>query len=114
MDFSEVIKDIEALVGKELQPLNPNTGVITIMEIDHDHRNYSIKPEDGRSKKRSFSELEKIWEKLLVERAVSVESVLEGAGSSRNQPETILSNLPYVDFFKYKKRKHLYFIALMR
>jgi hypothetical protein len=37
-----------------------------------------------------------------------VEVVLEGSGSSRHHPETILASLPYVDYFKFKNKKHLY------
>ena len=30
-----------------------------------------------------------------------------GSGTSRNQPETVFANLPYIQHFKYKKKKHI-------
>lgn len=108
MDFEDVLNDIDKLVGMDLESLNPQTGSIRIAKIDYSQRKYIVKSHDGKSTTRYFSELEKIWDQLKVYRAINVESVLEGGGSSRNQPETILANLAYVDHFKYKRRKHLY------
>ncbi len=108
MNFENILADVERLVGKELTSINPKTGAIIITNVDHVHGNYSVKPDKGRAIKRSFSELRKVWDHLCLQRAINVEVVLEGAGSSRHHPETILANLPYVDYFKFKNKKHLY------
>ena len=108
MNFEDILADMEGLVNKELAPINPKTGSITIVYIDRTQESYSVKPAKGRAIKRSFAELQKIWEQLRIQRAINVEVVLEGAGSSRHHPETILAYLPYVDYFKFRNKKHLY------
>ena len=108
MTFEQVLKDIENLVGRELSSINPNTGSIQLVQIDRDQQSYVVKPSKGNKVTRRFSELQKIWDQLVLHSAANVEVVLEGSGSSRNQPETVLANLPYIDYFKFNKKKHLY------
>ena len=55
-------------------------------------------------------ELERIWNELQKSPAVHVDKVLNGSGTSRNQPETILANLPYVEWAKIHNKKHLVFV----
>jgi len=43
--------------------------------------------------------------------AVHVDEVLHGSGTSRNQPETILANLPYVEWLKLDNKKHIAFVG---
>lgn len=108
MDLMDVLADIEKLVGLELNPINPRTESIKLTRVDYKTQNYYIKPKKGREVRRTFAELEKIWVHLLQEKAINVETILEGAGSSRYHPETVLANLPYIDHFKYNRKKHLY------
>ncbi|MCB5287742.1 MAG: hypothetical protein LHW64_08045 [Candidatus Cloacimonetes bacterium] len=61
----------------------------------------------GGIRSRPFSEMEKIWEALVKVPAIHVDSVLQGCGSCRNQPETIFANLPYVSWLRINGRKHL-------
>jgi hypothetical protein len=56
-------------------------------------------------------EIRRVWEQLCVQRAVHVDTVLGGSGSSRNQPETILANLPYVEWLIIGGRKHLSYVG---
>ncbi len=109
MQFEGVIEYLEKLIGLELESINESNDSITILSVDKDKKRYTV---DGTSttKKRSraFSELQKIWDELLQKGYVSVEQALNGAGSSRHQPETILANLPCIEFFRYEKKKHLY------
>jgi hypothetical protein len=55
--------------------------------------------------------MKRIWEALRHEPAVHVDSLLGGSGSSRNQPETLLANLPYVEWLRIDGRKHLAFVG---
>ena len=41
---------------------------------------------------------------------VHVDEALHGSGTSRNQPETILANLPYVEWLKVNGKKNLAFV----
>ena len=108
MSFEDILNDIKKMIGQDLFAINPKTEPINLLEVDVAAGRYVVKPLNGRVVKRSLSELEKIWEKLIVERAANVELVLEGAGSSRHHPETIFANLPYIDHFKFNNKKHLY------
>ena len=64
----------------------------------------------GDLRSRPISELENIWNELLISAAVHVEGVLFGSGTSRNQPETILANLPYIEWLKYGNKKHISYV----
>lgn len=108
MNFNDVLLDIEKLVGLRLEAINPSTGYVEITSVNFDAKNLQIKLNGKNPQSRPFSQLEKIWSILSKERAVNIESALEGSGSSRHIPETIFANLPYIEFFKYKNKKHLF------
>jgi hypothetical protein len=109
MHFDEVIKDIERLlVGKQLDPINPKTPSLFISQIDHKSKKYFVSADaNKKGVGRSIDELQYIWSDLLRKGFSNVDQSLYGSGSSRNQPETILANLPYVQHFLYKKKKHI-------
>ncbi|MBF4280586.1 DUF262 domain-containing protein, partial [Vibrio anguillarum] len=109
MHFKDVLSDIEKLVGKQLQSINPKTPPIYITKIDHDSKKYFISSnpnEEGNT--RFFWELEDIWSELARKGFCSVDQALFGSGSSRNQPETIFAHLPYIQHFRLKARKHIF------
>lgn len=109
MKFEEILNDIESLlVGKALQSINPSTAPIYLVKIDRLSDKYfvSASPAD-KGVPRSINELKSIWEDLNRKGFASVEQALYGGGSSRNQPETIFANLPYVQHFKFRKKKHI-------
>jgi hypothetical protein len=108
MYFKEVLSDIEKLIGKELQSINPKTPSIYISNVDRKLEKYFVANSIGSNGgARSFRELEDIWIELTIKGFSNVDQALYGGGSSRNQPETIFAHLPYVQHFKYKNRKHL-------
>lgn len=107
LNYEQVLNDIENLLfGKELQPINPNTSPLCITSIDRENGKYRILS-NSEYKTRSLSELESIYSHLNIRGFCNVEQVLYGSSSSRNQPETIFANLPYIQHFKYKNKKHL-------
>ncbi|WP_404341256.1 DUF262 domain-containing protein [Pseudoalteromonas mariniglutinosa] len=109
MKFNNILQDIERLVGLELKAINPKTANLTVTEVDHKAQKFFFKlSSNGRIQSRPFAHLETIWNELLVNSVANVEAVLEGANSSRHVPETIIANLPYVEHFKYDRKKHLY------
>ena len=108
MHFNDVLSDIEKLIGKQLQAINSNTTPIYITKIDHKQKKYFVSSsQDEIGTGRSFWELEDIWADLQYKGFTNVEQALYGSGSSRNQPETIFVNLPYIEHFKYKNKKHI-------
>lgn len=107
MKFKDIIEKIEQLIGIELQPINPSTDSLTITKVDRSTDKYYL-TSAGKKSSRSFKELEKILDALLSTKFVNVEQALSGSGTSRSQPETVLANLPFIEHFKYERKKHLY------
>ena len=106
MIFIEVLEDIKKLIGLPLQSIKPGAG-ITIISVDIDHGNLFLRTNQGVLRSRPLIELERIWDELQKNPAVHVDRVLNGSGTSRNQPETILANLPYIEWAKIHNKKHL-------
>ncbi|HBE3006627.1 TPA: DUF262 domain-containing protein [Escherichia coli] len=109
MNFEELINDIERLlIGKELQSINPNTPPLFLLKIDRDIGKYYVSVSlNAKPTARSISEFEYIFNDLLRKGFCNVDQSLYGSSSSRNHPETIFANLPYIQFFKFKKKKHI-------
>lgn len=109
MKFSDVIKYLEQMVNIELQPINSSNETLVILEVDHENSRYTVdKTSTTKKRTRTFTELQKILSELVQKGYVSVDQALNGSGSSRHQPETIFANLPFIEHFKYDKKKHLY------
>lgn len=111
MTFEDVLSDIEKLIGLELKSINSKAN-IRIESIDREEKRillFSFSTNKKRS--RPLGELQKVWRGLISSAAVHVDSALGGSGSSRNQPETIFANLPYIEWFKYKRRKHIRLVS---
>ncbi|WP_419784275.1 hypothetical protein [Maridesulfovibrio sp.] len=107
MILKELLADIEKLRGLELESIRKGSE-IRIDEVDWKRQRVIVHSlANDTIKSRPFDEFDKILVALNTQTAVHVDSALRGSGSSRNQPETILANLPYVEWFYYKKRKHL-------
>ncbi|MEN8941118.1 DUF262 domain-containing protein [Acinetobacter baumannii] len=111
MTFEQLLSDIRMMIGMELQAINPHTPSITLISLDTDVNRYVVKSNDtGKEFSRNIRELRSIFDELNKNRYCNVEQVLQGANTSRHHPETIFANLPYIQFFKFDKRKHLIMI----
>ncbi|WP_202742153.1 DUF262 domain-containing protein [Acinetobacter calcoaceticus] len=111
MTFEQLLSDIRMMIGIELQAINPHTPSITLISLDTDANRYVVKSNDtGKELSRNIRELRSIFDELNKNRYCNVEQVLQGANTSRHHPETIFANLPYIQFFKFDKRKHLILI----
>lgn len=110
MDFKTVIDDIESLSGQRLNSINPGCE-ITIEYVDREAESIRLRTSTGHSKSRPFSEIRTLWTALTTTPIVHVEGALHGSGSSRNQPETILANLPYVEWLRYDHKKHIAYVG---
>jgi hypothetical protein len=108
--FIDVLKDIEKLAGLKLKSIRLGAE-ITIEELDWETKSIFLTTAKGKRVSRNFPEMERLWESLCKKHAIHVDSELGGSGSSRNQPETILANLPYVEWFKHLKKKHLTLVS---
>ena len=110
MIFTDVVRDIHKLVGLELNSIRPGAK-ITIIDIDEERGSLILKTASGKERSRPIEELQKIWNEMMVKPAVHVEGVLHGSGTSRNQPETILANLPYIEWLKVDNKKHIAYVG---
>ena len=109
MTFEDVKNDIVKLIGLDLESVRPGAG-IRILSVDLKQGNLQLKTVSGQVRSRPLLELERIWNELQKSPAVHVDQVLKGSGTSRNQPETILANLPYIEWAKIHNKKHLIFV----
>ena len=110
MKFEEIISDIKKLVGIKIRSIRAGAD-ITLTEVDVRENRLELIDFFQNCRSRSLAELHRVWEQLCLHRAVHVDSVLGGSGSSRNQPETILANLPDVEWLILNGRKHLSFVG---
>ena len=110
MTFDNLIRDIKQLKGTKLNSIRPGSDII-IHNVDTEHAKVEIVTINGILKSRPLSEIQKLWKELCSCPAVHVDKVLSGSGSSRNQPETILANLPYIEWFKFDNKKHIVFVG---
>ena len=94
----------------ELQSIRPGA-TITVLDVDTEKGCLLLKTKQGQTRSRPLSELQTIWNELNQKPAVHVEGVLHGSGTSRNQPETILANLPYIEWLKLNNKKHIAFVG---
>jgi hypothetical protein len=104
--FDAILRDIHSLIGLQLRSIKPGAD-ITLTGIEITERRVLLRATNGEKKSRPFSEIETIVKALNIDGIVHVDTVLAGSGSSRNQPETILANLPYIDYTFIDKKKHL-------
>lgn len=109
MTFVELMNDVKKLVGLELQSIRPGANIV-IEEVDDAKDCLILRTSKGETRSRPFSELKAIYDELQKSPAVHVEGVLHGSGTSRNQPETIFANLPYIEWLKIDNKKHIAYI----
>lgn len=107
MRFSDVLEDLEKMIGKRLESIRKGSEII-LDRIDPDGGSLQLTTNTGAQKSRPLRELEAIWAELCSKAPVHVDTVLGGSGSSRNQPETIMANLPYIEWLRVDGKKHLF------
>lgn len=104
--FDDVIAQVESMVDLKLESIRPGAD-ITITKVDIESKRICLRTSKGKDKSRPFSELQRIWEALCENGYAHVDSVLNGSGSSRNQPETIMACLPQIEWLYINGKKHL-------
>jgi len=110
MDFDTLIKDIAKMAGMRLCSIRPGSDLV-VDDVDFDAECILITTSQNARKSRPFSEMRTLWTALSTQPIVHVENALHGSGSSRNQPETILANLPYIEHLRYKGKKHIAYVG---
>jgi hypothetical protein len=105
MTFQDALAIWASLKGKKLASIRPGAE-IAIVGVDFEAGNLTVTNGEAQ-KSRSFAELRRVWDAMATEKLVHVDSVLRGSGSSRNQPETLLASLPWVEWAFIDRKKHL-------
>ena len=109
--FEDVIHDIaDHLKDLPLDSISGRAAPFSVCDVDFEKRSYFLRFSGGKMKSRPFDEIERIWQEMTSRPAVHVESFLGGSGSSRNQPETVLANLPYVEWLQISGKKHIAYV----
>ena len=107
MNLDQLLGEIERLRGLVLKPLG-RARTVRVVEVDRVEERVIIEVGEERARSsRTFGEFEKLLSALNTTPAIHVDSILSGSGSSRNQPETILANLPSIEVLYVAGRKHL-------
>lgn len=107
MDWQQTQERLRRMVGLKLRSISGKTD-ITVTGVDADV--ITVSGQSG-SKSRPADELKRIVTKMDLGQPIHVDSVLFGSGSSRNQPETILANMPDVEWLNLNGRKHIVWVG---
>jgi hypothetical protein len=112
VDWEETYQRVAKLVGKKLKSISGKSD-ITLVGVDEDSVTVSAKTKAGKNKTvhRSTDELRALVSKMKQDVPIHVDSEVHGSGSSRNQPETILANLPDVEWTRVEGRKHIMWVG---
>ena len=110
MTFEKLVQDLQSLTGQKLESIRPGADII-LNEVNASQERIFVTSSSGVTKSRPLSELKIIWGKLHEQPAVHVDEALHGSGTSRNQPETIMANLAYIEWFKFNNKKHIAFVG---
>jgi len=107
MEWQQTYQRLRHMVGLKLHSISGKTD-ITLGSVDADVITVSAQSDD---KNRPTEELRRIVSKMDLGQPIHVDSVLFGSGSSRNQPETILANMPDVEWLNLNGRKHIVWVG---
>lgn len=110
MLFEEAIADLSNLQGRVLSSVS-GSGSFTLRVFAAGVDSWELTDAAGRHRRRPVAEVRRLWELLQTGMPVHVDSALGGSGSSRNQPETLLANLPYIEWLRLDGKKHLVYVG---
>lgn len=117
VDFAQLLKDIDKLRGIRLKSIKAGSDLV-VQEVDYDNEVINVRSVEGDQKSgaRGFHEFRTIWKDVCAAALtdnpwVHVDQSLGGSGSKRNQPETILANLPYVVWSRPDNKKCIAYVG---
>lgn len=105
--FIALLQEIQTtLVGKNLRSISGKSN-ITLKSINPITGDFVVTTKNGVDKPRPGTMLRSYWDDLQSQPAVHSDITSGGSRSSRSHPETILANLPFVEWLKIDNRKHI-------
>lgn len=106
MDYEEdIIPKMEGYIGLTLKSLSGRSD-ITILAVDE--TGVRMTCSDGQTFFESHRRPKIAFLKLLHDKVIHVDATLENSGTRRNVPETLIANLPFVEYGKLNNRQHLF------
>ncbi|MGR5460208.1 hypothetical protein [Vibrio sp. PNB22_1_1] len=107
MDYEgSIIPYMKGYVGLTLKSLSGRSD-ISISAVDE--LGITMTCSDGQTFFESHRRPKIAFRKLLDEQVIHVDAALENSGTRRNVPETLIANLPFVEYGKINNRQHLFF-----
>ena len=112
MNWAKAYQTLQAMVGMKLHSISGEAD-ITLVAANPETVTVRAKKASGGFKnvKRRTSELQGLVSQMNLNVPIHVDSQLHGSGSSRNQPETILANMPDVEWTKVEGRKNIVWVG---
>lgn len=107
MNIQQVWEDMRKMQGEPLMSILKGRD-IEIVEVTD--KNISVKGKKVKQSTWSYNKMYKLVQAMSSGVPIHVDTVLNGSGSSRNQPETLLANLPYVEWLIIDKKKHVVWV----
>jgi len=107
VNWQQAYRNLQQMVGLRLESISGKTD-IDIVEVDAEK--ITVRGQSG-TKSRPLDELRRVVTRMDLGSPIHVDSVLFGSGSSRNQPETILANMPDVEWLVLNGRKHIVWVG---
>jgi hypothetical protein len=104
MDWAETLKNLKKMEGMRLKSISGKSD-IKVVSVADDY--VTIETKTKKTKRRKISEIKGIAEHMTKGKVLHVDAELQGSGSSRNQPETLIANMPDVEFVMKDKKKHV-------
>lgn len=112
MDWQKTYERLQTMVGMKLPSISGKSDIV-LENVAEGHITVSAKNKAGKKKsvRRSTEELKGLVLKMKLGVPIHVDSEIHGSGSSRNQPETILANMPDVEWVRVEGRKHVVWVG---
>jgi hypothetical protein len=107
LKWSDVLGQVTDLIEK---PLKSISGRSDITLVHFDTVSYVVKRTDGKQIMTKLQELRELVTALSKRKPIHVDALLHGSGSSRSHPETVLANLPGVEWKRIQGRKHIVWV----
>lgn len=107
MNWQETYSNLQAMKGIKLRSISGRSDIV-LVDVDQTRIVVST-PRGDRS--RPVSELSQIAQHMEMNCPVHIDSLLGGSGSSRNQPETIIANMPDVEWLHMDQHKHVVWVG---
>jgi len=112
MDWGKTLGRLKKLEGKKLKSISGQAD-ISIADIDDENVTIVGKYKSGKQKEttRSIGAIKEYADKMELNVPVHADVAVLGGGSSRSYVETILANMPDVEYTKINRRKHIVWVG---